>query len=127
LRDNRLRVALMGAPVGNTNGAKAKRWQKAIERALARSGGDIDAGLNPIADRLIAAATAGDKDAIREIGDRLDGKPKQSVDVDLTSRTVVDLDDAQLAGIVTADGGSGIAGPEDGAQESAGLHPVHPR
>ena len=117
----------MGAPLGNLHAAKDRRWRKAIERALARSGGDVDSGLNPIADQVVAAALKGDRDAWREIGDRLDGKPKQSVDVDLTSRTVVDLDDAQLAGIVTADGGSGIASAEDGATEPAGLHPVHPR
>lgn len=70
----------MAAAVGNQYAAKAKRWQKSLERALARAGdGDIDAGLNPIADKVVAAAIAGDRDAWREIGDRLDGKPAQSI------------------------------------------------
>lgn len=74
----------MPAPLGNQNAAKAKRWQKALERALARAGaGDVDSGLNPIADSVVAAAMAGDKDAWKELGDRLDGKAIQQVDGNL--------------------------------------------
>lgn len=70
----------MAAAVGNNYAGKAKRWQKSLERALARLGdGDIDAGLNPIADKVVAAAMAGDRDAWREIGDRLDGRPAQAI------------------------------------------------
>jgi len=70
----------MAAAVGNQYAAKAKRWQKALERALARAGdGDVDSGLNPIADQVVSAAMAGDRDAWREIGDRLDGKPAQAI------------------------------------------------
>jgi hypothetical protein len=72
----------MGAPLGNQHAAKDRRWRKAIERALARSGGDVDAGLNPIADQVVAAALKGDRDAWREIGDRLDGKPAQTIQGD---------------------------------------------
>jgi hypothetical protein len=92
----------MGAPVGNTNGAKAKRWQKAIERALARAGGDIDAGLAPIADSVVAAARSGDKDAWREIGDRLDGKPAQTIQGDDNAPIVFRIDAPWMVPTVAA-------------------------
>lgn len=70
----------VGAPQGNHNAAKGKRWQKALEKALARIGeGDMDVGLSKIADKVIAAAFEGDKDAWKDIADRLDGKAAQSV------------------------------------------------
>jgi hypothetical protein len=70
----------MPAPIGNRNYIKGKRWQQALERALARLGeGEIDVGLNPIADKVVQAAMAGDKDAWKELGDRLDGKPAQAI------------------------------------------------
>jgi hypothetical protein len=72
----------MGAPVGNQNAAKAKRWQQAIQRALARaSNKDIDAGLDSAADKLVSLALDGDKWALEELGDRIDGKPAQAVTV----------------------------------------------
>ena len=70
----------MAAPLGNQNAKKAKRWQKALERALARvSNESVDAGLDGVADKLVAAAVAGDQWAIRELGDRIDGKPAQTI------------------------------------------------
>lgn len=49
-------------------------------RALARKSGSVDAGLDAAADKLAALAIDdGDKWALEEIGDRLDGKPAQSV------------------------------------------------
>lgn len=68
----------MGAPIGNQNASK--QWRKSLEKALARLGGsDIDSGLAMIADRVVSAAVAGDKDAWKDIADRLDGRPAQSV------------------------------------------------
>ena len=76
----------MGAPVGNQNGRKAKLWADAIKRALAKLGPEgertVEAGLSRLADKLIAAAEAGDPWALKEIGDRLDGKPAQALQVD---------------------------------------------
>ena len=69
----------VGAPLGNTNSAKAKPWQKALERALARHGGDVDSGLNPLAEKVLKLALDGDKDAWQEIANRLDGKPAQQL------------------------------------------------
>lgn len=74
----------MGAPIGNQNARKAKRWQDALTKALARFAtpdGVIQAGqaLDKIAELVVMQALAGDKDAIQEIGNRLDGKPAQAI------------------------------------------------
>lgn len=70
----------MGAPIGNQNAKKAKRWQKAIERALARAANsNVDAGLDKAADIFVQAVYAGDQWAMKELGDRLDGKPAQVI------------------------------------------------
>ena len=71
-----------GAQPGNQNAAKAKRWQKALERSLARyAKGTVDDGLDKVADRVVAAAVCGDKEAWQEIGNRIDGKAPQAVTV----------------------------------------------
>lgn len=70
----------MAAPVGNQNAARAKKWREAIMRALARKSGSVEAGLDAAADKLAALAIDdGDKWALEEIGDRLDGKPAQAI------------------------------------------------
>ena len=70
----------MGAPVGNQNAAKAKVWTAAIERALERrSRVEQREALDAIADKLLELASDGDLAALKELGDRLEGKPAQSV------------------------------------------------
>lgn len=74
----------MAAPVGNQNAKKAKRWQDALVKALARyenEEGKIQAGqaLDKIAELVVMKALLGDKDSIAEIGNRLDGKPAQVI------------------------------------------------
>ena len=72
----------MAAPLGNKNGAKGKRWEEALRTALARSQGTVDAGLAPIADKVVHLAASGDLEAIREIACRLDGKPTEHVHIE---------------------------------------------
>lgn len=70
----------MGAPVGNKNAAKAKQWQAAIERALDQRGaGDRHVALADLANRLLEQCAAGEGWALKELGDRLDGKPAQTI------------------------------------------------
>lgn len=69
----------MGAPVGNSNATKAKPWADAIRRALARAEEDSPRSLNKLAEALLTAASDGDLAALKELGDRLDGKPAQSI------------------------------------------------
>jgi hypothetical protein len=76
-----LKVESMAAPIGNQNAKNAKRWQYALRRALARAEGTIDSGLDKIADKVVAAAIAGERWAVEEVGNREDGKPAQAVAV----------------------------------------------
>lgn len=71
----------MAAPVGNQNARNAKRWQSAITRALAKisEGQGVEAGLDKLADQLVLAASKGEQWALKEVGERLDGKPAQII------------------------------------------------
>ena len=73
----------MGAPVGNQNASNVKVWSDAIRRAMARAEHDPVVGhrtLNALADRLLEKAAEGDMAALKELGDRLEGKPAQTID-----------------------------------------------
>lgn len=71
----------MGAPVGNTNRKSAKKWRDSLTRALARAseGAGFDAGLDRVADHVVTEALRGERWAIEEIGNRIDGKPAQAI------------------------------------------------
>lgn len=71
----------MAAPLGNQNAARAKLFHDALKRALARSGGSVDKGLNKVCDKLVDAALAGEQWAIKEVADRVEGKPAQSLSI----------------------------------------------
>lgn len=75
------------AQVGNNNAGKGKPWADALRFALHQETYDgVKKGeaLREIAKQCVTAAIGGDKDARIEIGNRLDGKPHQSMDVDAT-------------------------------------------
>lgn len=71
---------MAGAPLGNRNSAKGTSWNDALRRAIARAkdSNDRDA-LDQAADKLVAAAMKGDEWAIKELGNRIDGKSIQGV------------------------------------------------
>lgn len=75
----------MGAPVGNQNAFKGKLWLAAINRALEkRGGGDKVKALDELAEKLLTACDSGDPQALqalKELGDRLDGKPTQQTEL----------------------------------------------
>jgi len=75
---------MAGAPLGNTNNTKGKMWTDAIKRAIARRAKDhtIDGGLNELADEFLEAVSKGDAWAFKELGDRVEGKPAQSLTVE---------------------------------------------
>lgn len=86
---------MAGAPVGNKNAAKAKIWHAAIMRALdKRGGGDRVKALDELAGKLLDLVATGDLAALKEFGDRLDGKPAQVVVGD------AEADPIQIAEIV---------------------------
>ena len=66
-----------GAPKGNKNQSKTKPWTEALTRALLEKDGKK---LRAIADKLVEEAMDGDIQAIKEIGDRVEGKAMQSVE-----------------------------------------------
>ena len=76
-----------GAPKGNKNAVRHHHWRKALERALAEFDKTVDGerikegdAINAIARTVIRQAIKGDIACIKEIGDRLDGRPKQAID-----------------------------------------------
>lgn len=76
----------MPAPTGNQNAKVGREWREALRRAMAhRSEGDYRNTLLQIADAVVQRALEGDKDAWREIADREDGKPTQTLGADADS------------------------------------------
>lgn len=81
-------MAESGAQPGNTNAANGKEWKEAIRYALAKKGADEDGdvhahirGLRKVAMKFVEAAENGDAWAMKELGDRWDGKPAQAVEL----------------------------------------------
>ena len=65
---------------GNPTGSKPqKRFLDALTRAIVQDNGDR---LRRAADELLNAAAGGEPWAIAMLADRLDGKPKQEVDIE---------------------------------------------
>ena len=65
----------MSAPKGNTNAKKENReWANAIRRAVKKR-----KRINALADALLNKAEAGDISALKEFGDRYDGKVAQQI------------------------------------------------
>lgn len=91
---------MAGAPKGSKNAARGTEWRDAIRKAVAMfESEDVERGqaLRKIADVVVIQALSGNKDAIQEIGNRLDGKPHQSIDIGLSSDTPAeDMSDAEL-------------------------------
>jgi hypothetical protein len=72
----------MAAPLGNQNAARGKVWKAAIDRALERRSQSRVDGIKEIdalADKLLDLVATGDLPALKEFGDRLDGKPAQAI------------------------------------------------
>lgn len=99
---------------GNPGGRpKEKPFADALRMELAAAGDDSKA-LRTIARNLIALASKADEKAlpaIREIADRMDGKPAQSVDMTVRKQIAKELTDDELADIA--------AGSSEGTAETA--------
>ena len=72
-------MADKGAPLGNQNAVKNKPWADALHKEL--TGNKNAKELRKLAKILIAEAEGGNMTALKEIGDRLDGKPKQQTEI----------------------------------------------
>lgn len=69
-----------------TNKNKDKPWTEALRMTVFREDKQGRRRLLAIAEQCAAAAEAGDMQAIKEIGDRLDGKPAQESTVILDDK-----------------------------------------
>ena len=65
---------MAGAPIGNRNAQKGKVWNDALRKAIAQDNGKR---LRASIEQLLNLASTGEPWAIRELADRLDGRPKQ--------------------------------------------------
>lgn len=87
---------MAGAPKGNKNAAKSKLFDAALRRYLTQNPDDLRIAV----EKFVGMAKAGELPAIRELADRLDGKPAQSMEISgglETSKDVRDLTDDELA------------------------------
>lgn len=64
----------MAAPIGNENAKKGKMWSDALRKQIVQR-----QAMDQLAGALIDKALDGDLAALREIGDRLEGKPTQVI------------------------------------------------
>lgn len=71
---------LGGAPPGNNNAVKKAPWRQALDRALKR---DTRGLLDKAAQAVLEAAATGDLAAIKEIADRMDGRPAVAVQLEI--------------------------------------------
>jgi hypothetical protein len=68
-----------GGQPGNQNATKGKEFRQALRRVLARRYGTASAGLEKVAESLLDAADVKEQWAMREIMDRIDGRPAQAI------------------------------------------------
>lgn len=67
-----------GAPVGNQNGKKGKLFYDALRVALVQ---EDKKKLRKITEKLVEAAEEGEPWAVKEIMDRMDGKPVNTTEL----------------------------------------------
>ncbi len=87
----------MAAPKGNTNATKAKRLSAHLQERLAEREQEKE-----LMNKLLDMALEGDLAAIKEVFDRIDGKARQSIDVEATiTKRLDELTDRELTDIAT--------------------------
>lgn len=72
---------------------RLKPWREALDRAIAQSDGKK---LRAMAEALIKQALKGDVSALKEIGDRLDGKAVQQVEAKVEASITITVADTKL-------------------------------
>ena len=79
----------MGAPIGNKNSSVENRlWANTIRRAAVQ---DKANRLRSAAEKLLDAAADGDIEAMKVLGDRLDGKPHQTIAAEVDTNVTVEV------------------------------------
>jgi len=77
-----------GAPVGNQNGKKGKLFYDALRVALVQ---EDRKKLRTITEKLVKSAENGEPWAIKEVMDRIDGKPVNTTELSGTDNTPLKL------------------------------------
>ena len=93
----------MAAPKGNRNARKARVWRDALVYVLDNfENSAIKKGqcLRMMANKLVEKALDGEMPAIKEIADRLDGKPHQAFVEVSDNRPIEQLTNAELEAII---------------------------
>lgn len=81
-------MADSGGQPGNNNAGKNKPFWRAIDRAIAQDNGKR---LRDAAEKLLDLAANGEQWAVKELGDRLDGKAHQSIDAKIDADLTVQV------------------------------------
>jgi len=117
---NSLEIFKMAGVKGRsgTNKGKDRPWTEALRLVAFRDDEEGKRRLLKIAERCVKAAEEGDMQAIREIGDRLDGKPAQAIDVagTLDIKPVSRMSDDDLEAIA-AGRSNGATAASEGARK----------
>ena len=80
----------MAARIMPSGGSKTdKPWRDALMRAVKRRDAGDALALERLADAAVKKGLAGDVSALKEIGDRLDGRPVQQVDAQVDGSIAV--------------------------------------
>ena len=87
-----------GAPFGNNN-AGSKHWRAALDRAIAQDNG---VRLRAAVEKLLDMAAAGEPWAVRELADRLDGRPAQDVSMSAQANPLDGFTHKELRAFVNA-------------------------
>ena len=66
---------MAGAPIGNKNAQKGQIWNDALRKAIVQDDGKR---LRASVEQLLNFASKGEPWAIKELADRLDGRPTQT-------------------------------------------------
>lgn len=82
-----------GSTPDNTGPKSQKPWKDALRKAIATADGKV---LRRLADALVKKAAEGDVAALKEIGDRLDGRSVQQIEQKTDAVIRVFTDDANL-------------------------------
>ena len=77
-------MATRGGQIGNKNPATKRIWTAAIQRALAKRGKSMGDALDDLAGKLLDLADEGELNALRELGDRLEGKAVQPSEIEMS-------------------------------------------
>lgn len=83
----------MAAAKGNQYSAKERIWCQAINNALEKRGKKLGrmGALEELAEKLLSQCDQGDMSALKELGDRMDGKPVQAIAGDKDSPLTVQI------------------------------------